>query len=144
MYLNSNDKHAPTIHSQAGLGLPSALFLIIVMVLIVAAINQINELSAQAYGREWLSQRAFYAAESGAQLAAVYALNDSETSPVCNTTFINNLSFSAVGLSSCSVSVDCHSQSVSSETYITFTSTGQCGSGPDLATRIVQVRLIDD
>ena len=129
---------------QAGLGLPSALFLIVVMMLIVASINQLNELNAEAYGREWLSQKAFYAAESGAQAGAVFILNGSETAPTCNASFINNLTLSTAGLSSCSVSVSCNTQTVSSETYLTLTSTGQCGSGPDQTTRIVQVRLIDD
>ncbi|MFT6327453.1 MAG: hypothetical protein ACJAYK_002447, partial [Crocinitomicaceae bacterium] len=31
-----------------------------------------------------------------------------------------------------------------SETYITLTSTSSCGTGADQATRIVQVRLLDD
>lgn len=130
--------------TQKGFGLPSALFLIVVMVLIIASINQLNEMNAQAYGREWLSQRAFYAAESGAQLAATYALNSSESTPTCNGTFINNLALTTPGLSSCTINVGCGTQTVSSETFITLTSTGQCGSGPDRTTRIVQVRLIDE
>lgn len=139
MYLN-----AKLNNTQSGLGLPSALFLIVVMMLIVASINQLNELNAEAYGREWLSQKAFYAAESGAQTGAVFILNGSETAPTCNANFINNLILNTAGLSSCSVSVSCNTQTISTETYLTLTSTGQCGTGPDQATRIVQVRLIDD
>lgn len=135
---NSNSKY------QKGFGLPSALFLIVIMVLIIASINQLNEMNAQAYGREWLSQRAFYAAESGAQLAAAYTLNGSETMPTCDADFIDDLSLTAPGLSSCTINVGCGTQTVSSETFITLTSTGRCGSGPDLTTRIVQVRLVDD
>lgn len=128
--------------NQAGLGLPSALFLILVMVLIVAAINQLNEMNAAAYGREWLSMRAFYAAETGAQLSAVYQLS-SETAPACNNTFIDNLDLTATGLSECQVDVDCSEQNPSDgRTYFTLTSTGSCGSGPDTATRVVQVRFV--
>lgn len=144
MCLNIPLKNKKKYKRQAGLGLPSALFLIVVMVLIVAAINQINELSAQAYGREWLSQRAFYAAETGAQLSAVFSLNSNESSPVCDSDFVDNLALTAVGLNACTISVACHSQVVLSETYLTFTSVGQCGSGADMATRVVQVRLLDD
>lgn len=129
---------------QAGFGLPSALFLIVVMMLIVAAINQLNDLNAQAYGREWLSQRAFYAAETGAQTAATLALNNSEAMPVCDNTYIENLALTAVGLNACVINVSCAIQTIGSETFITLTSTGQCGTGPDQATRIVQVRLLDD
>ena len=130
-----------TLKSQAGLGLPSALFLIVVMVLIVSAINQMNESNAAAYGREWLSMRAFYAAESGAQFAAVYHLT-SEATPACNNAFINNLNLTAGGLSDCSVDVDCVQQTTDAGVdYFTLTSRGICGNGPDTATRVIQVRF---
>jgi MSHA biogenesis protein MshP len=143
MYLNKI-RNINNFNRQAGLGLPAAIFLIVVMILIVASINQLNELNAQAYGREWLSQRAFYAAESGAQTAAVLMLNGLETAPTCDANFINNLSLTAAGLNSCIINVACGSQTISSETYITLTSTSSCGTGADQATRIVQVRLLDD
>jgi MSHA biogenesis protein MshP len=142
MYLNKIPVN--NYNHQAGLGLPSAIFLIVVMTLIVAALNQLNELNSQAYGREWLSQRAFYAAESGAQAAAVLILNSSEVEPACDASFINNASLAAAGFNSCNINVACDSQTISLETYITLTSTGSCGTGADQATRIVQVRLLDD
>lgn len=126
---------------QSGLGLPSALFLILVMVLIVAAINQMNETNAAAYGREWLSMRAFYAAETGAQLSAVYQLS-SETEPSCDSNFVNNLNLTSTGLSECSVDVDCLQQTTDAGiVYYTLTSTGTCGGGADTATRVIQVRF---
>jgi len=88
---------------QKGLGLPSALFLIVVMILIVTAINQLNEISAAAYGREWLSIRAFYAAESGAQISAVRALNPAQSLGVCDSNFISNQVLTSTGLSGCQV-----------------------------------------
>jgi len=124
---------------QQGLGLPAALFLIVIMVMIVAAINQINEMNAAAYGREWLSMSAFYAAESGAQTAAVYVLNTSVTPPTCDSTFINALT--PAGMSFCSINVSCSSQTVDSVNYFTLTSSATCGEGIDTATRIIQVRL---
>lgn len=126
--------------SQKGLGLPSALFLILIMILIVAAINQLNEMSAAAYGREWLGMRAFYAAETGAQLSAVYQLTG-EASPTCTSTFINNLNLTTAGLSECRVSVACEQMLVRAKPYFTLTSTGVCGSGVDAATRAIQIRL---
>ncbi len=140
MCLNTLNYNA--MKKQKGLGLPSALFLILVMVMIVAAINQLNEISAAAFGREWLSMSAFYAAESGAQTAAVYALNNVQnpTMPACNASFISGLSPS--GFSACSLNVTCSSQVVDAKTYYTFTSTATCGTGIDAATRIVQIRLM--
>jgi len=139
MYLSH--EHANRLTKHAGLGLPSALFLIVVMVLIVAAINQLNEMNATAYGRDWLNMRAFYAAETGAQMAATYQLS-SETAPACTGSFINNHSFSQAGLNGCRTSVSCSSQVVNSKTYITLTSTGQCGSGADISQRVIQIRLL--
>lgn len=145
MYLKFNgnyvtQKKIRSFSYQKGLGLPSAIFLILVMILMVAAINQINEHSASAYGREWLSMRAFYAAESGAQLAVVYQLT-SEPSPGCNAGFISDLNLTAVGLNSCRINVACEEKIVSAKSYYTLTSTGVCGTGVDAATRAVQIRL---
>jgi len=127
--------------SQSGFGLPSALFLILVMVLLVAGLNQINEINAAAYGREWLSMRAFYAAESGAQTAAVYALNSSQTMLTCDSAFISALDLTEIGLSQCSVDVACSQQTVESQVYYTFTSSASCGGGADAANRVIQTRL---
>ena len=124
---------------QRGLGLPSALFLIVVMVMIVAAINQINDMNAAAYGREWLSMSAFYAAESGAQTAALYALNTTLTAPACDSHFIAGLT--PAGMTFCNINVSCSSQLVDSVNYLTLTSRATCGEGIDSATRIIQLRL---
>ncbi len=129
-------------HKQKGLGLPSALFLILIMILLLAAINQINEINASAYGREWLSMRAFYAAESGAQTAAVYTLNSSQAMPTCNNNFISNLDLTTNGLASCTLDVVCSQQTVEGQIYYTFTSSASCGSAADTATRIIQTRLL--
>lgn len=133
--------HKSRLQKQHGLGLPTALFVIIIMILIVTGINQINELNATAYGREWLSMRAFYAAESGAQSAAVHALNAGQAMPACNAGFISGVTPNVEGFLGCQINVSCATHVIASETYYTFTSTGQCGTGPDQATRIVQVRL---
>jgi len=127
------------VYQQTGMGLPAALFLIVIMVMIVAAINKINEMNAAAYGREWLSMSAFYAAESGAQTAAMYVLNTNVVTPTCDNNFINGLT--PAGMSFCSINVTCSSQNVDAENYFTLTSTAQCGAGRDAATRVVQLRL---
>lgn len=126
--------------TQVGFGLPSALFLITVLLLIVAAMNQLNESNAVAYGREWLSMRAFYAAESGAQTAATYALHSSSSLPTCDGDLFDGTSMS-LALHTCGFTVACNLQNVDGVNFITLTSTGQCGSGADRATRVIQVRL---
>ena len=129
------------IHKQSGLGLPSALFLILVLVILLATMNRLNEAGASASGREWLSQRAFYSAESAAQISAVYALNPEQTMLTCDANFISNQTFNVSGIGNCSMKVTCDVQVVDSQTYYTFTNEGQCGSGIDTATRIIQIRV---
>ncbi len=124
---------------QRGIGLPAALFIITIMAMVAGGINKINEMNASAYGREWLSMAAFYAAESGAQTAAIYVINPLPVMPACDADFINALT--PTGLPGCSVNVTCSIQVVDTVTYYTLNSTGICGTGIDAATRIVQVRV---
>lgn len=129
-----------TCKKQRGMGLPTALFIILVLSLIVAALNNMNDISAKAYGREWLSIQAFYAAESGAQAGASLSLHPDLTPPACNTGFyVRN--FTAPGMLNCSVQVSCVQDVLGSDNFYTLTSSGTCGSGADQARRIIQVRL---
>lgn len=129
------------LHHQKGLGLPSALFLILVVTLLLAVMNQLNEVNARAYSRDWLSVRAFYVAETGAQIAAVQALNPDQAITNCSSQFINNLNVSGVGLSDCRINVSCVEQSVKGQIYYTFTSQGSCAENEDRATRFIQIRV---
>ena len=133
--------HKRYYHKQKGLGLPSALFLIVVLVLLLATMNQLNEVNTTAYGRQWLSLRAFLVAESGAQMSAVQALNSQQIMSACDNNFIDDQGIATTGLTTCVLNVSCSSQLVSGDTYYTFTSEGRCGSGADTATRIIQIRL---
>ncbi len=142
MCLNRGDSKTSQYFKQQGLGLPSALFLIVVMVMVVGAINQLNEMNAGAYGREWLSMRAFYAAQSGAQISAVHSLNSAQVMPTCDSGFINNFNFPGSILANCILNVECSVQTVALQDYVTLTSRATCGSGVDAATRIVQIRLV--
>ncbi|GAA6134683.1 hypothetical protein NBRC116188_14720 [Oceaniserpentilla sp. 4NH20-0058] len=137
MYLNSiHVKH------QLGLGLPSALFLILILTLLLSAMNRFNDVNAAAYGREWLSLRAFYVAESGAQIAAVYSLNSEQTLSSCTANFIQDQLMTGIGFSECILNVSCDVKTVSSKNYYTFTSEGSCGLEKDQAIRVVQIRVV--
>jgi len=59
----------PSLSRQQGAGLPIAIFIITVLALIVTSMAQQQESSGAAISQQILSQRAFYAAESGAQAA---------------------------------------------------------------------------
>lgn len=120
---------------QSGLGLPVAIFIITIMSIIAVAVNRLNEASSQSYSQNVLSTRAFYAAESGAQLRAQAVL----IGPVCVCGSDVVYPFLVAGLASCQASTVCTSFVVNTETYCTIVSTGRCDGTS--AERAVEVRL---
>jgi MSHA biogenesis protein MshP len=121
---------------QKGLGLPVAIFVVTIMSIIAVAINRINEASSQSYSQNVLSSRAFYAAESGAQLKAQSVL---VTTPCdCGSTDVV-YDYAVEGLSQCSAETICTSFIANGETYCTVKSIGSCDSSN--AQRTIEVRL---
>lgn len=122
---------------QQGIGLPVALFVITVLALIVVALTDLEESSGVSFSLDVNSMRAFYAAESGAQvgLNSLFPPGGGPGSACANVSFN-----SVVGLSGCSASVSCTNVTVDAITYYTISSTGQCGAGLDMAERVIEVR----
>jgi MSHA biogenesis protein MshP len=118
-----------------GLGLPLAIFIITVMAFIALAINELSEAGAKTVGVNVLSMRAFYAAESGANVV----LAAGGSGPPCNSSTTVNINSGNMqaGLAQCRATVTC----TPNGTVYDITSTGICGSGAEQATRIVRVRL---
>ena len=127
---------------QRGAGLPVALFIITVLALIVTSMAQQQESTGAAVSQQILSQRAFYAAESGAQAAVTEALYGSGCGSVPG-----SLSFTGRGLNGCSTSLSCSvvradiEGDAADEDVYTLVSTGQCGVGTEQATREIEVRV---
>jgi MSHA biogenesis protein MshP len=132
----------PNLSRQQGAGLPIAIFIITVLALIVTSMAQQQESSGAAISQQVLSQRSFYAAESGAQAAVTEALHSSG----CGS-FPKSLSFDEAGLKNCSASLECSSVQAdidgdsNPETLFTLISEGQCGSGAEATSRTVEVRV---
>jgi len=130
---------------QRGVGLPMAIFLITVMALIVATIAQLQQSTGEAEALDILSTRAYYAAESGAQLAMTRVLPDDPDAQVSVTACTDDVyqqGFDQGGLSGCSVSVDCTSvDDGAGRPLATLTSTGECGTAPEVARRTIEVRV---
>jgi MSHA biogenesis protein MshP len=125
---------------QKGIGLPATVFLIVIVALIVLALGELNSKSNIGFGQDFYSIRAFYAAESGAQIALNRVFVGGQA---CIAT-LAAIDFDAVsnkaGLESCRVSVSCNQVTVDTIDYYTFTSTATCGAGIEQATRAIQVR----
>lgn len=108
-------------HRQQGAGLPLAIFLITVMALIVATIAQLQQTTGEAEASDILSARAYYAAESGAQLAMTLQAEGAG----CGFT---NRTFDGFteGLRSCEARVSC--SAVGSNDLFRIRSVGECSS----------------
>ncbi|MCG7201387.1 hypothetical protein MD273_16745 [Marinobacter pelagius] len=131
-----------SIRHQQGIGLPIALFVITVLALLVTGMAQLQQATARSVSLQIQSQRAFHAAESGAQLAVAEVLDGADCATVTT-----SVDFSAGGLKECGAEIQC---SVTAPLSIpggggnrvyTLVSSGECGSGNELARRAVEVRL---
>jgi MSHA biogenesis protein MshP len=131
-----------TIQKQAGAGLPIAIFIITVLALLVYGMAQLQESSGQSVSLQIQSQRAFFAAESGAQLAVAEILDSGDCIGV-----LAELDFTVGALRDCKATLVC---SVSDpypltgsggDRVLSLISTGECGAGNELARRSVEVRV---
>lgn len=130
---------------QEGLGLPAAIFIIVIMALISVAINSLVQQNAQSFEEEINLTRAFYAAESGAGFAMNRIFPPEEYSSYaggnCPNAAADTYDFDQDGLNQCSVAVTCESVTIppiTGTTYATITSTGTCGD----VERTIQVRTV--
>lgn len=122
MYLDTN-----RILKNQGFALPAAIFIITVLALIVAAMGKLRESASLSYGLSINSTRAFYAAESAAQIDVYKILNTNSCS--------SNASLTLPAFSFCTVTTSCNN----SNSLFTLTSTATCGSGTDQARRSIEV-----
>lgn len=128
------------ISKQTGVGLPATVFLIVIIALIVLALGELNEKSNLGFGQDFYSTKAFYAAESGAQVALNQIFVGAQAC-LNNVTSIDfNNSGPNPGLDDCNVVVDCQQSTVEGVNYYTFNSTAICGNGFEQAQRHIEVR----
>lgn len=125
---------------QQGIGLPATIFLVVILSIIVLAMGELTEQSGLGFGQDYHAMKAFYAAESGAQVALnrVFVGGVACSAPMTAIDF--DSSGDNPGLNNCTASIDCTSVLVDGITYYTFLSTGSCGGGFEQAQRSIQVR----
>lgn len=126
---------------QGGAGLPIALFVITVLALVVVGMAQMQQATGESVSLQIQSQRAFYSAESGAQVAVARVLDGASCSALSTP-----LVFNTGALSGCRSDLTCESvtgniSGPGGNTVYTITSVGQCGAGPDQSVRRVEVRV---
>jgi len=127
-------------NKQKGIGLPATVFLISILALIVVAMSDLTESSNVGFAQDFQSTRAFYAAETGAQLALnrVFVGGQACSNALADIVFGSDAS--DLGLENCTVVLSCSSVDVLSVNYRSFVSTATCGGGFEQATRSIEVR----
>ena len=85
------------LSAQRGAGLPVALFIITVLALLVLSMVGLQQTTGDAVSLQIQSQRALFAAESGAQVAVSQVLASNSCALASS-----SISFSTSGLSGCS------------------------------------------
>jgi MSHA biogenesis protein MshP len=128
---------------QKGSALVIAIFIIIVLSALGAALVNMLDSSQEGVAYEVLGTRAYTAAQSGLQwqLAEVFPLNSSAVS--CkNQAAIDSITpvFNNVqGLAQCSINVSCTDFELNSIRYYTITSSGECTIDGEVTSRRVAV-----
>ena len=125
--------------NQRGFSLPIAIFILVIMALLGAAMVTLMQNSQRSVSTAVLSTRAFFAAQSGAQytLSQLFPLNGGAATCVASYPTIN---YSTAGLAGCTAVIACSSSTIGSKTYYTLSSTGSCDAGSIHAVRQVEVR----
>ena len=126
-------------HSR-GFSLPIAIFIITVMALIGTAMVSITQTGQESVASEIQSIRAFYSAESGAQLAMhqLFPLNGGASS-CANVTAVSPKTLSAGGFTGCIVTLGCDDSVHPSNSYFVITSTANCSFAGTVTSRTITV-----
>lgn len=128
-----------SLRREAGLGLISAIFVIVILAIVVVGMSNIATVSQKYRSQEILAARALFAAESGAQLHLSTLLHP-ENSQTC-ATMAAPANFNTHGLRECSYQASCAQVTINTIDYFTVKSVGRCGTGVDSATRAVEMRI---
>ncbi|MDF1761919.1 MAG: pilus assembly PilX N-terminal domain-containing protein [Oleibacter sp.] len=128
------------LKGQQGFGLISALFVITVLAVVIATLSSLQTDSALSSSTQIQSQRAYFSAESGLEVALNLLIPPSPSvSLSCATSPFYSFTYSSSGLAGCRVDVECTSQTINSIDYFTLVSIGSCGSGGEASTRSIEM-----
>jgi len=128
---------AQRMRHQQGFSLPAAIFILVIMALLAAAVVSIFDKGVKGVTQEILSTRAFFSAESGAQyvLGQLFSLSGA----AANCAASSSLNYSANGFAGCTSVMTCNSTTIGSQVYYSINSTGICSTGSDRAVREIEL-----
>jgi MSHA biogenesis protein MshP len=138
-FLFEMSRNLNNIARQQGFLIPLALFILVGMAALAAAVARISSQSNTQSYQELISTQAFFAADSGAQLAMNRVMFPS-ASRSAGDAACNAMLAASSTIFSCEVNLSCSiaADSASSISVYTVSSTATCGSGDLAAVRTVQ------
>jgi len=131
-----------TFRSQRGSSIAMAIFVLVVVGMLGAAMVNILNKGQENVAREVISMRALMAAESGAERGLLQALSGGDCNGV-GVVVAPSLTWGAMGgegLQGCSAEVSCAVFLLNGVNYYTIKSEGECGPTSDRAHRIIQLQ----
>ena len=124
---------------ERGAALVTAIFVLVVIALLAAAMVRVLRFSDDSVAREVLSSRALMAADSGLDRTLGQLFPVGGVAQACAP--LNwNFAASEEGLANCQVSVTCRNFTLNAITYYELQATGECGPNDDPAVRRVRVQ----
>ncbi|MET1255698.1 hypothetical protein [Aliikangiella maris] len=122
-----------------GFSMTFLLFTIVIISLLAAGLVRLNSQSVMTNAQQVIATRAFFAAESGAQLQALQIFPVAGGSGACSN---QNFSFNTSGLNGCQANTTCNAITINGINYFQIISQGQCNLGTPLqSSRTIEVRL---
>jgi MSHA biogenesis protein MshP len=131
-------------YKQRGSSLVIAVFILVVMSLLGAALIKMMRTNEDAYAYEVLGTRAYNAAQSGMQrkLQQIFPLRVAGSDPAaCTNDERFDFSDNIVGLSGCFTTTNCESLTHETTTFYTITSRGECAINGEFTSRAVEVEV---
>lgn len=124
---------------QQGAALMLALFVILLAAGILAALANLRSNASQSLVYEVQGQRSYWLAKAQLELALVQLYPLDQSSQACSAISPSSRSWSSDSWQNCSSSVQCSETVVDSQRVIRLQSTASCGSGTEVASRVLTV-----
>ena len=122
--------------NQSGIGLMSAIFLIVVVSMLAIAITRMVRTSSTEFAQHVIDQNAMLAAQTGVQLGLNKVFAPLGAGACANWTF----DLESIGLRSCQALVECRSVVVAGQPHYTLQSDGRCSVVGFTAQRRLEAR----
>ena len=124
----------PSRPAQAGLGLPTALFIIVVMGFLATSMTALQTSTTQTFLTELLAQHARNAAFSAMELSTASVIPaGAPAAASCFAHVTTSLDALQSGMTGCTVTRSCTLFDLAGERYFELAATGTCETGEDQA-----------